>query len=65
MSKKIVKQDYNSKTKEELTKDLQSLKVSYQKIVENLILRKEKNTRKPRQIRKEIARVQTSLASKN
>lgn len=65
MSKKIVKQDYNSKTKEELIKELQTLNVSYQKVVENLMLRKEKNTRKPREIRKEIARVQTSLAAKN
>ncbi len=64
MSKKVVKQDYNSKTKEELIKDLQSLKSSYQKMVESLMLKKEKNTRKPRQIRKEIARVQTSLANK-
>ena len=65
MSKKTVKQDYNSKTKEELIKELQTLNVSYQKVVENLMLRKEKNTRKPREIRKEIARVQTSLAAKN
>ena len=48
-------------TKEELTENLKKLKLDLQKASEEVLKGKEKNTSKIRKLRKEIARVLTSL----
>ena len=56
--------DYRSKTKEQLQKSITDLKKDITKSVEDVYLQNEKNVRKPRFMRKQLAQILTVLREK-
>lgn len=57
-------EEFRKKTIEELKKEIINLEKEIQKVVSDILQKKEKNVKKASQIRKDIARVKTLLAEK-
>ncbi|NMB91437.1 50S ribosomal protein L29 [candidate division WWE3 bacterium] len=57
-------EEFRKKTKEELKKELLNLEKEVQKVVSNVLQKKEKNVKKVSYLRKDVARVKTLLNEK-
>ncbi|MFZ2664461.1 MAG: 50S ribosomal protein L29 [Patescibacteria group bacterium] len=57
-------EEFRKKTKEELKKEITSLEKEVQKVVSDILQKKEKNVKKASQIRRDIARIKTLLSEK-
>ncbi len=57
-------EEFRKKTIEELKKEMTALEKEIQKVVSDILQKKEKNVKKASQIRKDIARVKTLLNEK-
>jgi large subunit ribosomal protein L29 len=57
----MIAKELRTKSKEELNEELKSLKKEIESTMENIIKGKEKNLRKMKALRKDIARVHTVL----
>ena len=57
-------EEFRKKTKEELKKELLNLEKEVQKVVSNVMQKKEKNVKKVSYLRKDVARVKTLLNEK-
>lgn len=57
-------EEFRKKTKEELKKEMANLEKEIQKVVSDILQKKEKNVKKASHIRKDIARIKTLLNEK-
>jgi ribosomal protein L29 len=57
-------EEFRNKTKEELKKEITTLEKEIQKVVSDILQKKEKNVKKASRIRKDIARIKTLLNEK-
>lgn len=56
--------EFRKKSKEDLEKELKNIEKELQKVVSDILQKKEKNVGKSRNLRKDIARVKTLLKEK-